>query len=151
MPIVVNTNSAATTASFNLGRSNEALRKSLGPLSSGKRITSPADDVGGFAVALKLTSKANRTSALIFQGIHRARKRNQTEPDPSVRRPSAVQLDEPGGCARSHHGRRHRSGVHQFRQTERARASGRINDRTGEPTYQHSADLARIVPNSPYI
>jgi len=65
MPIVVNTNSAATTASFNLGRSNEALRKSLGRLSSGKRITSPADDAGGLAVALKLTSKTNRTSAVI--------------------------------------------------------------------------------------
>ena len=65
MPIVVNTNSAATTASFNLGRSNEALRKSLGRLSSGKQITSPVDDAGGLAVALKLASKTNRTSAVI--------------------------------------------------------------------------------------
>jgi flagellin-like hook-associated protein FlgL len=65
MPIVVNTNSAATTASLNLGRSNEALLKSLGRLSSGKRITSPADDAGGLAVALKLASKTNRTSAVI--------------------------------------------------------------------------------------
>lgn len=65
MPIVVNTNSAATTASFNLSKSNEALRKSLGRLSSGKRITSPADDAGGLAVALKLASKTNRTSAVI--------------------------------------------------------------------------------------
>jgi len=120
MPIVVNTNSAATTASFHLGRSNETLRKSLGPLSSGKRITSPADAAGGFAVALNLASKTNRTSALIFQGIHRARKRNQTKPDPSVRRPSAVELDESGGCVQSHHGRRCRSGVHQVRQTERS-------------------------------
>jgi len=65
MPIVVNTNSAATTASFNLGRSNEALRKSLGRLSSGQRITSPADDAGGLAVAYKLASKTNRTEAVI--------------------------------------------------------------------------------------
>ena len=65
MPIVVNTNSAATTASFNLSKSNEALRKSLGRLSSGKRITSPADDAGGLAVALKLASKANRTTGVI--------------------------------------------------------------------------------------
>jgi flagellin len=65
MPIVVNTNSAATTASFNLSRSNEALRKSLGRLSSGKRITSPADDAGGLAVAYKLASKTNRTEAVI--------------------------------------------------------------------------------------
>jgi len=65
MPIVVNSNSAATTASFNLSKSNEALRKSLGRLSSGKRITSPADDAGGLAVALKLASKTNRTSGVI--------------------------------------------------------------------------------------
>ena len=65
MPIVVNTNSAATSASFNLSRSNEALRKSLGRLSSGQRITSPADDAGGLAVAYKLASKTNRTEAVI--------------------------------------------------------------------------------------
>jgi flagellin len=65
MPIVVNTNSAATTASFNLSKSNEALRKSLGRLSSGKRITTPADDAGGLAVALKLASKTNRTTGVI--------------------------------------------------------------------------------------
>ena len=65
MPIVVNTNSAATTASFNLSKSNEALRKSLGRLSSGNRITSPADDAGGLAVALKLASKTNRTTGVI--------------------------------------------------------------------------------------
>ena len=65
MPIVVNTNSAATTASFNLSKSNEALRKSLGRLSSGKRITSPADDAGGLAVAIKLASKTNRTTGVI--------------------------------------------------------------------------------------
>ena len=29
MPIVVNTNSAATSASFNLSKANDALRKSL--------------------------------------------------------------------------------------------------------------------------
>jgi len=71
MPIVVNTNSAATTASFNLSRSNEALRKSLGRLSSGKRITSPADDAGGLATALKLASKTNRTSA-VMQNVQNA-------------------------------------------------------------------------------
>ena len=65
MPIVVNTNTSATTASFNLGSANEALRKSLGRLSSGKRITSPADDAGGLAVAYKLASKTKRTSAVM--------------------------------------------------------------------------------------
>ena len=65
MPIVINTNSAATQASFNLSQSNQALRKSLGRLSSGQRITSPADDAGGLAVAYKLASKTNRSEAVI--------------------------------------------------------------------------------------
>ena len=64
MPIVVNTNSAATVASFNLSRANDALRKSLARLSSGKRIVSPADDAGGLAVAYKLSSKLKRTEAV---------------------------------------------------------------------------------------
>jgi flagellin len=72
MPLVINTNSAATTASFNLSKSNEALRKSLGRLSSGQRITSPADDAGGLAVALKLASKTNRTQGVI-QNVQNAR------------------------------------------------------------------------------
>ena len=71
MPIVVNSNSTATTASFNLSRANEALRKSLGRLSSGNRINSPADDAGGLAVAYKLNSKANRTSA-VTQNVQNA-------------------------------------------------------------------------------
>ncbi len=64
MPIVINTNVSATTASFNLSRANDALRKSLSRLSSGKRIVSPADDAGGLAVAYKLSSKLNRTEAV---------------------------------------------------------------------------------------
>ncbi len=63
MPIVVNSNSAATTASFNLSHANDSLRKSLARLSSGKRIVSPADDAGGLAVAYKLDSKLSRTEA----------------------------------------------------------------------------------------
>ena len=65
MPIVVNSNSSATTASFNLSRANDALRKSLGRLSSGNRINNPADDAGGLAVAYKLNSKVGRTSAIM--------------------------------------------------------------------------------------
>ena len=71
MPIVVNSNTTATTASFNLSRANDALRKSLGRLSSGNRINSPADDAGGLAVAYKLSSKANRTSA-VTQNVQNA-------------------------------------------------------------------------------
>ena len=41
MPIVVNSNSAATTASLqSVRRANDSLRKSLARLSSGKRIES---------------------------------------------------------------------------------------------------------------
>ena len=65
MPIVVNSNVSATEASFNLSRANDSLRKSLGRLSSGNRINSPADDAGGLAVAYKLDSKLNRTEAVI--------------------------------------------------------------------------------------
>ena len=64
MPIVVNSNTTATTASFNLSHANDALRKSLARLSSGKRIVSPADDAGGMAVAYKLNSKLKRTEAV---------------------------------------------------------------------------------------
>ena len=65
MPIVVNTNSAATSASFNLSKANDALRKSLARLSSGNRITNPAEDAGGLAVAYKLDSHAKRTEAVL--------------------------------------------------------------------------------------
>ena len=64
MPIVVNSNVAATTASFNLSHANDALRKSLARLSSGKRIVNPADDAGGLAVASKLESALKRTAAV---------------------------------------------------------------------------------------
>ena len=65
MPIVVNTNSAATSASFNLSKANDALRKSLARLSSGNRITNPAEDAGGLAVAYKLDSHTKRTEAVL--------------------------------------------------------------------------------------
>ena len=61
MPIVVNSNVTATTASFNLSSANDALRNGLARLSSGKRIVNPADDAGGMAVAYKLQSKLQRT------------------------------------------------------------------------------------------
>jgi flagellin len=64
MPIVVNSNTTATIASFNLSSASDALRKSLNRLSSGKRIVSPADDAGGLSVAYKLNSKLQRTEAV---------------------------------------------------------------------------------------
>ena len=64
MAIVVNSNTTATVASFNLSRANDALRTSLSRLSSGQRITNPADDAGGLSVANKLSSKLSRTEAV---------------------------------------------------------------------------------------
>jgi flagellin-like hook-associated protein FlgL len=63
MPIVLNTNSAATEATFNLSRANDNLRRSISRLSSGNRITKPTDDAGGLAVAYKLQSSVKRTEA----------------------------------------------------------------------------------------
>ncbi len=63
MPIVVNTNSVATIASFNAGKAMKNLQQSVNRLSSGKRITSPGDDAGGLAVHYKLQSVLKRTEA----------------------------------------------------------------------------------------
>ena len=64
MPVVINTNYAATVASNNLSASNAMLQKSLNRLSSGQRIVSPADDAGGLAVSMKLTATAKRQGAV---------------------------------------------------------------------------------------
>jgi flagellin len=60
MAITINTNMAAARASFQLNKNNAALNKSLNRLSSGSRITTPADDAGGLAVAMKLKGSINR-------------------------------------------------------------------------------------------
>ena len=44
-------------------RANNLLTKSLQRLSSGKRITSPADDAGGLAVGMKIQSALKRAAA----------------------------------------------------------------------------------------
>ncbi len=60
MPLTINTNAAASTASYYLSRNNAALQKSLTRLSSGSRINRPADDAGGLAVSMKLNASINR-------------------------------------------------------------------------------------------
>ena len=60
MPVVINTNSAATIASNNLSASNAMLQKSLSRLSSGSRIVNASDDAGGVAVAQRLTAASKR-------------------------------------------------------------------------------------------
>src|SRR5690606_9773710 len=64
MSIVINTNAAATVAKNNLNASNANLQKSLNRLSSGSKITSPADDAGGLAVGMKLSAAIKRTDAV---------------------------------------------------------------------------------------
>jgi len=54
MPLSINTNMAASRASYFLSKNNDALQKSLDRLSSGKRITQPSDDAGGLAVSMKM-------------------------------------------------------------------------------------------------
>jgi len=68
MTLSINSNAAADSATFNLGRNNFNLRKSISRLSSGKRIVQPMDDAGGLAVAMKLNSSVNR-SASAMQNI----------------------------------------------------------------------------------
>ena len=60
MPLTINTNATAATASMHLSRNTEALRKSLTRLSSGSRIVQPVDDAGGLAVSMKLESAITR-------------------------------------------------------------------------------------------
>jgi len=64
MALVINTNTSATAASVNLNSSNMLLQKSLSRLSSGSKITSPADDAGGLAVSMKLAAAIKRTDAV---------------------------------------------------------------------------------------
>jgi flagellin len=64
MPLNINTNAAASTASYHLSKNNAALQKSLTRLSSGSRITQPADDAGGLAVSMKLRGTISRMTGV---------------------------------------------------------------------------------------
>jgi flagellin len=63
MSVIINTNTSATLASTNLGTANAMLQKSLARLSSGSKITSPADDAGGLAVAMRMEAAIHRSDA----------------------------------------------------------------------------------------
>jgi len=63
MSVVINTNSAATAASYNLSNTNVNLQRSLNRLSSGLRINSSFDDAGGLAVSMKMSAAIRRTDA----------------------------------------------------------------------------------------
>ena len=61
--ISINVNPAASGAGLNLGKTNDALQKSLSRLSSGKRIVNSSDDAGGLAVSMKMSAALKRTEA----------------------------------------------------------------------------------------
>jgi len=61
--MVINTNTSSLAASQLLGQSSARLSQSLARLSSGSKITSPADDSAGLAVSMKLDAQMARNSA----------------------------------------------------------------------------------------
>jgi flagellin len=63
MSVVINTNTAASLASYSLSNSNVNLQRSLQRLSSGSRINSSFDDAGGLAVSMKMSASIRRTEA----------------------------------------------------------------------------------------
>jgi len=63
MSTVINTNSAASAAGYNLGQTNQNLQRSLNRLSSGSRINSSYDDAGGLAVSMKMAAAIKRSQA----------------------------------------------------------------------------------------
>ena len=64
MGISINTNVAATRAGMFLASNHANLQKSLDRLSSGRRITEPADDAGGLAVSMKLEHSSTMLQAV---------------------------------------------------------------------------------------
>ena len=65
MSVSINTNTAATSAVYDLGVSGKNLKRSLDRLSSGSRINTSFDDAGGLAVSMKLSASIRRTDATI--------------------------------------------------------------------------------------
>jgi flagellin len=63
MGIVVNTNTSAMNTATLLSNSTAALQASLARLSSGSKITSPADDSAGLAVSLNLVAQQGENTA----------------------------------------------------------------------------------------
>jgi flagellin len=61
--ISINVNSAASASGLTLGKTNEALQKSMERLSSGSRIINSSDDAGGLAVSMKMSAALKRTEA----------------------------------------------------------------------------------------
>ena len=61
--MVINTNMAAITSANNLDKSTNELNNALAQLSSGSKITSPADEPAGLAESIGLTAEIGQTNA----------------------------------------------------------------------------------------
>jgi len=61
--MVINTNISALTSANNLNKSSSQLNASLARLSSGSKITSPADDPAGLAESISLTAQISQVNA----------------------------------------------------------------------------------------
>jgi len=61
--MVINTNISAQSSASLLAESSSMLAKSLARLSSGSKITTPADDAAGLAVSMRFDALINRTQA----------------------------------------------------------------------------------------
>ena len=60
MSLNISTNTAALRAGAYLSSNNANLQKSLDRLASGKKVTTPVDDLGSLAVSMKLSAAVNR-------------------------------------------------------------------------------------------
>src|SRR2546421_2836081 len=76
--MVINTNISAQSSANLLSQSSSMLTKSLARLSSGSKITSPADDSAGLAVSMKLTAQMGRIDAA-SNNVSNAISFNQTQ------------------------------------------------------------------------
>ena len=76
--MVINTNITAQSAATLLQQSSSMLSTSLARLSSGSKITSPADDSAGLAVSMKLGAQIARNSAA-QNNVNNAVSFNQTQ------------------------------------------------------------------------
>lgn len=76
--MVINTNISAQTTAQLLSQSSSMLSQSLARLSSGSKITSPADDSAGLAVSVQLNSEIARNTAA-SNNVADANSFNQTQ------------------------------------------------------------------------
>ena len=76
--MVISTNTSAQSAASLLMQSSSNLSQSLARLSSGSKITSPADDSAGLAVSMKLSAQIARTGAA-SNNVSNAISFNQTQ------------------------------------------------------------------------